>query len=72
MEDEAAERWWGEPGGGPRPAPAGWWPEPDSLDWVRCPGPDEEGCRGPGPAGPAWPDPDSGRTCSPGVRHRRL
>ncbi|WP_410612634.1 hypothetical protein [Amycolatopsis sp. lyj-109] len=49
MGDEAA-RWWGEPGGGPRPDPPGWWPEPDSLHWVRSPEPAGE------PAGHDRPD----------------
>ncbi|WP_370961645.1 hypothetical protein [Amycolatopsis sp. cg9] len=49
MADEPVARWWGETGGGPRPAPPGWWPEPDTLHWVGSPEPDEEPPAGPGP-----------------------
>ncbi|WP_281255982.1 hypothetical protein [Amycolatopsis australiensis] len=33
MGDE--QRWWAEDGSRPRPEPAGWWPEADTLHWVR-------------------------------------
>jgi len=56
MTDEAARCWWAGPGGGRRPDPRGWWPEPDSLHWVRTPEPVEEhppDRRRPDPARPA-------------------
>ncbi|MFC5097155.1 hypothetical protein [Amycolatopsis plumensis] len=54
MGDETATRWWGEPGGGPRPDPPGWWPEPDNLHWVGSPEDDRPGDHaGPEAARPA-------------------
>ncbi|WP_181772122.1 hypothetical protein [Amycolatopsis pittospori] len=37
MSDDEDPRWWAEAGSDPRPAPAGWWPETDTLSWVRTP-----------------------------------
>ncbi|WP_326958561.1 MULTISPECIES: hypothetical protein [unclassified Amycolatopsis] len=39
MGDEAPPRWWGEEGARPRPDPAGWWPEADTLHWVAATNP---------------------------------
>jgi hypothetical protein len=37
MSDDEHPRWWAEAGSDPRPAPPGWWPETDTLSWVRTP-----------------------------------
>ncbi|GLY34384.1 hypothetical protein Amsp01_004080 [Amycolatopsis sp. NBRC 101858] len=41
MGEEAPPRWWAEEGARPRPEPAGWWPEADTLHWVQVRPPEE-------------------------------
>ncbi|WP_410579918.1 hypothetical protein [Amycolatopsis sp. lyj-108] len=50
MCDDEHRRWWAEAGNDPRPAPPGWWPETDTLFWVRTPATDAETMDG-GPPG---------------------
>ncbi|MEC3982808.1 hypothetical protein [Amycolatopsis sp. H20-H5] len=41
-DEKAIRRWWREDGARPRPDPEGWWPEADTLHWVRLPVSDED------------------------------